>query len=175
MISERMQRALNEQLNAELYSSYLYLSMEAYFEGEDLPGFARWMRSQAQEELVHGMMFFDHINMRGVRVTLKRIEVPETEWSSPLSVFDRVYSHERKVTGLIHDLVSLAMEEKDYATNSFLQWFVSEQVEEEESSGRVLAQLRRIGEDLSTLHILDREMSERPMKLVVVTTKGSGE
>jgi len=175
MLSERMQRALNEQLNAELYSSYLYLSMEAYFESEELPGFASWMRSQAQEELIHGMMFFDHINSRGGKVSLRRIETPEGEWSSPLSVFQQVRSHEEKVTGLIHDLVSLATEEKDYATIPLLQWFVSEQIEEEETAGRVLAQLKRVGDDQGMLYMLDRELSTRPPKLTIVSTTERGE
>lgn len=133
-----MQESLNFQLNRELYSGYLYLAMAAYFEDQDLPGFGNWMRIQAQEELSHAMKFYDYLVQRGSRVELAEIETPEKEWDSPLSVFEQVYEHEKMVTGLINDLVDLAIELKDHATNNFLQWFVAEQVEEEESSSGVL-------------------------------------
>ncbi|MCK5556801.1 MAG: ferritin, partial [Candidatus Hydrogenedentes bacterium] len=128
MLSEKMRDALDEQLNWELYSAYLYVSMSAYFDSVNLPGFANWMRVQAQEELVHAMKFYDFINERGGRVTLQPVEGPPTEWSSPLDAFENAYRHEQKVTGLINDLVNLAVKERDHATNIFLQWFVTEQV-----------------------------------------------
>jgi len=135
MISKKIEKALNKQINAELYSAYLYLSMVAYFESVNLPGFANWMKVQTQEELMHAMKIYDFVNERGGRVVLKAIEAPPTEWDSPLDAFEATYKHEQKVTGLINNLVNLAIEEKDHATSSFLQWFVNEQVEEESSVG----------------------------------------
>lgn len=170
-LSERMEKALNEQMNAEMYSSYLYLSMGAYFESRDLPGFATWMGSQAQEELLHGMKFFDYVNSKGGRVRLSEIEKPQIEWDSPVDVFENVYAHEQKVTSLINDLVSMALEEDDYATNNFLQWFVAEQVEEEENASSVLAKMKKAKGDQRALLMLDKEMSNRPMKLVEATKK----
>jgi ferritin len=161
MQNEKIQEALNKQLNAELYSSYLYLSMSAYFSSVELSGFANWMRVQAQEELMHAMKFYDYINERGGRVTLTEIEAPQTEWESPQAAFDHVYKHEQKVTGLINDLVNLAIEEKDHATNNFLSWFVTEQVEEEASASDVLKKIKLIGKDGSGLFMLDKELGTR--------------
>jgi len=161
MLSEKMQQALNGQLNAEFYSAYLYLSMHAYFKSINLDGFANWMYYQAQEELTHGMKFYDFINQRGGRVELQQISAPETRWESPLAVFEATLQHERKVTGLINELVELALSEHDHATNIFLQWFVSEQVEEEENVGGVLEQLRLMGEAKGGLFMIDRELAKR--------------
>lgn len=161
MISERMQQALNDQLVAELYSGYLYLSMAAYFASENLPGFANWMRIQRLEEITHAMKFYDFVISRGGRVTLKAIEQPITEWESPLAAFEHVAEHERKVTGLIHGLVDLAAEEKDHATSSFLSWFVDEQVEEEESADEVVQKLRRMKEIPGGIFMFDNEMGQR--------------
>ncbi len=161
MVEEKIQAALNKQLNAELYSSYLYLSMSAYFQSINLPGFANWMRVQAQEELVHAMKFYDFVNERGGRVALQPVEGPPTEWSSPLDAFENAYKHEQKVTGLINDLVNLALGERDHATNIFLQWFVTEQVEEEASADEVVQRLRLMGDDGGGLFMLDREMGQR--------------
>jgi ferritin len=161
MLSEKMQTALNGQLNAELYSSYMYLSMNAYFRGINLDGFANWMHFQAQEELMHAMKFYDFINQRGGKVKLQQIEAPPWEWDSPLGVFKATLAHEQKVTGLIHELVDLALAEHDHATNIFLQWFVSEQVEEEESVGGVLEQLKLMGEAKGGLFMIDRELAKR--------------
>jgi ferritin len=161
MLDEKMQAALNGQLNAELYSSYLYLSMSAYFQSISLPGFANWMRIQAQEELVHAMKFYDFINERGGRVQLKPVEGPPMDWSSPLDVFENTYKHEQKVTGLINDLVNLAVKEGDHATNIFLQWFVTEQVEEEASADEVVQKLKLMGDAKGGLFMLDREMGQR--------------
>jgi ferritin len=165
MISEKMQEALNEQVNAELYSSYLYLSMAAYFKGINLGGFARWMEAQALEELSHAMKFYGFISERGAPVTLKPIKGPETRWDSPLAVFEHVYSHEQHVTGLINDLVNLAIEEKDHATNNFLQWFVGEQVEEEASADEVLQKLKLMEDAKGGLFMLDRELGQRTITL----------
>ena len=161
MIDQRMQEALNKQLNAELYSSYLYLSMSAHFHSLNLGGFANWMRVQAKEEQMHAMKFFDFISSRGGRVVLAAIEAPATDWQSAADAFEQVYRHEQKVTGLINALASGAVAESDHATNSFLQWFVNEQVEEEESANRILRNLKLIGSDGTGLLMLDRELSQR--------------
>jgi ferritin len=161
MLNQKIEAALNKQLNAELYSSYLYLSMSAYFQSTNLPGFANWMRVQAQEELVHAMKFYDFINERGGHVMLQQIEGPPKEWSSPLDAFENAYKHEQKVTGLINDLVNLATGEGDHATNIFLQWFVTEQVEEEASADEVVQKLKLMGDASGGLFMLDREMGQR--------------
>ena len=161
MVNNKIEGALNQQLNAELYSSYLYLSMSAYFQSINLPGFANWMRVQAQEELVHAMKFYDFINERGGRVMLQQVKAPPAEWSSPLDVFENAYKHEQKVTGLINDLVNLAVGERDHATNIFLQWFVTEQVEEEASADEVVQKLKLVGDDSGGLFMLDGEMGQR--------------
>jgi ferritin len=161
MLDKRMEEALNGQLNAELYSSYLYLSMAAYFDSINLPGFASWMDAQAQEETLHGMKFFHYIQERGGRVLLGPIEGPQTDWDSPEAVFEHVLKHEQKVTGLIHDLVNLSEELKDHATRAFLQWFVSEQVEEESTADSVLQKVRLAGDRGSGIFMLDQELGTR--------------
>jgi len=161
MVSKKMQDALNGQMNAELYSAYLYLAMAAYYEDTDLPGFANWMRVQAQEEMTHAMKFYDYLVQRGARVVLDTIEKPPFEWESPLNVSEHVLEHEKKVTGLINDLVNLAMEEKDHATNNFLQWYVAEQVEEEESVGAVLQKVKLAANSSSGLLMVDSELAQR--------------
>ena len=161
MLSEKIEKALNKQLNAEVYSGYLYLSMAAYFEDTDLPGFANWMRVQAEEELEHGMKFYDYIIRRGAKVTLEAIEKPQTEWESPLAAFEHVLSHEQMVTGLINDLVNLAIDEKDHATNNFLQWFVEEQVEEEENAMEILAKVKLAGDSNEIFYALNEEFGAR--------------
>ena len=161
MLSDKMQDALNGQLNAEFYSSYLYLSMNAYFKSVNLDGFANWMYYQVQEELTHSMKLYDFINQRGGKVNLLQIEAPSTEWGSPLAVFEATLEHEQKVTALINELVELALAEHDHATNIFLQWFVSEQVEEEESVSGVLEQLKLMGEAKGGLFMIDRELAKR--------------
>jgi len=162
MLSKKMQDALNGQLNAELYSSYLYLSMAAYFEAKNLPGMAHWMQVQAGEEKLHAMKFFGFIVDRAGRVTLTQIDGPETEWESPLAVFKAAYAHEQKVTGLIGDLVKMAKEEPDVATDIFLQWFVTEQVEEEKSADEVVKKLTMIEKAPQLLLMMDKELGARP-------------
>ena len=161
MLNEKMEKALNDQVNAEMYSAYLYLSMVAYFQSLNLGGFANWMRAQTQEEMVHAMKFYDYINERGGRVVLKPIEAPPTEWKSPLDAFETAYEHELKVTGLINHLVDLAVDERDHATNNVLQWFVAEQVEEEDSASGVVGQIKLVGEAPGGLFMLDRELGQR--------------
>lgn len=161
MITEKVQNALNKQINAELYSSYLYLSMSSFFESGNLKGFANWMRIQAQEELVHAMKFYDHVMERGGKVILTSIEGPPTQWESAFSIFEHVFRHEQKVTGLINGLVDLAISEKDHATNNFLQWFVNEQVEEEASADEIVKELKLIGDSPDAMFFLDRELGRR--------------
>jgi ferritin len=161
MLKKKMLKALNDQINAEMFSSYLYLSMEAYFQSISLKGFAAWMRVQAQEEMLHAMKFYDYVNERGGKVTLDAIAKPETNWASPLAVFEAVLKHEEHVTSLINDLVDLAIGEKDHASNNFLQWFVSEQVEEEASAGEVVEKLKLIKDNTSGLFMMDAELGKR--------------
>jgi ferritin len=161
MLNDKMQEALNKQLNAELYSSYLYLSMTAYFESTGLKGFANWMRVQAREELMHAMKIYDHVNERDGRVLLESIDTPPTDWDSPLAAFKDTYKHEQVVTGMINGLVDLAGLEKDHATYNFLQWFVSEQVEEEASSGDIVRKLELVKDDGRGLLMLDQELAQR--------------
>ena len=161
MISEKMQAAINAQINAELYSAYLYLSMSAYYQSLNLPGFANWMHVQAQEELVHADLFFNFMHARGGRVKVEPVAGPPVEWSSPPAPFEDAYQHEVGVTKRINALVSLALEERDYATNTFLDWFVNEQVEEEASADAVVRQLKLIGDDRSALFMIDRELAAR--------------
>jgi ferritin len=161
MLNPRIQAALNSQINAELYSSYLYLSMSAYFDSQNLAGMANWMRIQAQEELTHAMKFFDFVNERSGRVLLTQVEAPKTEWSSPLDVFEETLAHEQKVTALINDLVDLSLGEKDHAANTFLQWFVTEQVEEEATAQAILEKLKLVGDDGVAIFMLDGELGQR--------------
>ena len=161
MLSAKMQEALNKQLNAELYSSYLYLSMSAYFESINLRGFAHWMRVQSAEEYGHGMKFFDQVNERGGRVMVMPIEAPASGWNSPLAVFEEVYRHEQKVTELINGLVNLAGAERDHATINFLQWFVKEQVEEEQQANEIVQKLKLIGDAGPALLMLNYGLGKR--------------
>jgi ferritin len=161
MLGKKLEDAINEQINKELYSGYLYLSMSAYCEAENLPGFAKWMRAQAQEEVGHAMRLFDYVNARGGRVVLKAIEMPTPVWKSPLGMFEQVLDHERKVSGMINRIYELALVEKDYATQMELQWFITEQVEEEQNAGQVVAQLKRAEEHPMGLPMLDRQLGER--------------
>ncbi len=161
MINKKMEKAINKQINAELYSAYLYLSMSAYFESINLAGFANWMKIQAQEELAHAMKFYDYLIERGGRVTLLPIDVPQTTWSSPLSAFKDVYEHEQKVTRLIHNLMDLALTEKDHASVSMLHWFVDEQVEEESSADAIVEKLKLVGEKGRGIFMLDQQLGQR--------------
>jgi ferritin len=161
MISKKMQKAFSEQLNAEMYSAYMYLSMSAYFETIDLPGFANWMRVQDQEERFHAMKFYDYIIERGGEVRLNAIDAPPEKWNGPLDVIQATLAHEQKVTSMINDLVYLAREEKDNASEIFLQWYVTEQVEEEDNVNKILGQLKIIKDAPQALFMLDRELGQR--------------
>jgi len=160
-IAKPMEDAISEQINAELYSSYLYLAMAADFESKNLSGFAKWMRAQTQEEVVHAMKFFDYVYERGGRVKLEALAKPPAEWESPLAAFEAAYTHEQKVTALISALVELAIEQKDRATENMLRWFVAEQVEEEASAAAVVQQLRLAASAPGALFMLDRELGQR--------------
>jgi len=161
MLKPKMEEALNKQVNAELFSSYLYLSMAAYFEAKNFSGMANWMRIQSNEETMHGMKLYDFINERGGRVALAQIDAPKTEWSSPLDAFEEAYQHELKISGLIDDLMNLAVAEKDHAAHSFLEWFVNEQVEEESAALLIVDQLKMVGDNGIALYMLDRQLGQR--------------
>lgn len=161
MLDKKMERALNDQINAELYSAYLYLSMAAFFSAINLKGFATWMRVQSMEEQAHAKKFYDFIIERGGRVILTAIEAPPVEWESPLETFENVLEHEKVVTGRINDLVNLAQELKDHASNSFLQWFIDEQVEEESSADEIIQSLKLNKDNTGGLFLIDKELSQR--------------
>jgi ferritin len=161
MISRTIEEALNKQINRELYSAYLYLAMSAYFETANMKGFAKWMRIQAKEEQTHAFKFYDYIIARGGKTNLLALEAPKSKWTSAGKVFEEVYTHEQKVTGFINSLVELAIKEKDHATFEMLQWFVKEQVEEEEHVSEILAKIKAIGDVPGHLFYLDHEMGKR--------------
>jgi ferritin len=161
MLGKKIEEAFNEQINWELYSGYLYLAMSAYFQSVNLNGFAKWMYSQALEEGTHAMKFFDFVNERSGRVELLATKAPPKEWESPLAAFEDAYEHECFVSSRINDLVNLSLEEKDHASNNFLQWFVSEQVEEEASVDEVVQKLKLIGNDGGGLFMIDQELGQR--------------
>lgn len=156
-----MEKAFNDQINKELYSEYLYLSMQAYFERLNLKGFVNWMQVQVQEEHAHALGMFDYLNQRGGTVTLEAIDKPETDWDSPLAVFEQVLEHEQFVTSRINALMDVAEEVKDRAALSFLDWYLKEQVEEEDNVGNVLATLKLIGDDKKALLMLDKDLAAR--------------
>ncbi|CDE87995.1 TPA: ferritin [Candidatus Gastranaerophilales bacterium HUM_20] len=161
MINEKLEKAFNDQINKELYSEYLYLSMQAYFERLNLKGFVNWMSVQVQEEHAHALGMFDYLNQRGGTVELEAIDKPETDWASPLAVFEQVLEHEEYVTSRINALMDVAEETKDRAAMSFLNWYLKEQVEEEDNVGNVLATLRLIGDDKKALLMLDKDLAAR--------------
>jgi ferritin len=161
MISKKMTEALNNQINAELYSAYLYLAMSSYASHNGLPGVANWMNIQAKEEMTHAERFYNYVNSQGAHVVLQAIECPPSDFDSALAIFEQTLEHEQKVTSLINDLANLAVEEKDHATQIMLQWFVSEQVEEEESANDILTKLKLAGEQGGGLFMIDKELAAR--------------
>ena len=161
MLKQEVEKAFNDQMNAEMYSAYLYLSMAAQFEAQDLRGFAQWMKVQAQEEMAHAMKFYAHVNERGGRVLLGAIDAPPAEWATPLAAFQAALEHERKVTGLINKLVRLARKTGDEAAGVFLQWFVTEQVEEEASAGEVVEKLKLVKDSPNALFMMDQQLGQR--------------
>lgn len=161
MLSKKMLDALNNQVNAEFYAAFIYLSMATYFEEEGLTGFAHWMEEQYKEEVEHAMKIYEYINDRGSRVVLKGIDQPPVEFSSPLDAFEKALEHEQKVTGMINNLVDIADSEGDRATPVFLHWFIDEQVEEEKSVNDVIDLLKRAGDKGHALLMVDRHLAQR--------------
>jgi ferritin len=161
MLEKEMEKALNKQINMELFSSYIYLAMSAYFQHGNLPGFADWMYMQSLEETEHGMRIFNYIVERGGRVELQGIEEPPRSYDSPLAVFEAALAHERKVTASIGSLVELAQGKKDHASQVFLQWFVKEQVEEEANADQIVQMLKRADNAPGALFMLDKELGQR--------------
>ena len=161
MISPKLQDAINAQINAELWSAYLYLAMGMHFESEGRAGIANWFRIQFKEEQAHAEIFINYLNSRGGRVVLKPIDAVPESWESPLAAFEATLAHEQKVTALINNLYALAEAEHDYATRGKLDWFVSEQVEEEETATNFIERLKLIGNDGLALYMLDQELASR--------------
>jgi ferritin len=160
-ISQGVQDALNDQINEEFFAAYIYLSMSAYFERNNLPGFGQWMRSQAREEITHGMKLFDFVHDRNGKVTLKAVDEPPGDFKSPLDVFEHALKHEQKVTSMISHLYEVAAKANDFAAQVALQWFITEQVEEEKTADLIVEQLKMVGSDRTALLIMDRELGSR--------------
>jgi ferritin len=165
MISDKMMAAINEQINAELYSAYLYMSMMTQFEAQGLKGIANWMRVQSMEETTHAYKFYDYVIERGGTVQLKAIAGPPTEWPTALAAFEQVAEHEALVTSLINNLMDIALETRDHASVSFLQWFIDEQVEEESAAADIVGKLTLIGDNPQGLFMLDKDLSARVFAL----------
>jgi ferritin len=161
MMTERMLNALNKQLNEELYSAYLYLSMSAWCESKNLKGFANWLRVQYQEETAHALKIFDYILERGGKINLEKIDEPSQSWDDIIHVFEDVLKHEKRITELINELVEIAIEEKDFASQNMLQWFVNEQVEEEANASLILEQLKSFEGKGAPLFFMDNELKKR--------------
>jgi ferritin len=161
MIAERLNTAINDQIKHELESYYIYLSMAAYFHAMSLDGMGHWMRCQAHEETIHAMKFFEHLIDRDGKVVLQDLKQLKTEWGSPLEAFQDAFEHEKFISGKINDLITIAREEKEYASEPLLAWFSDEQIEEEASTGKIADELEMIGEDKSALLMLDRELGAR--------------
>ncbi len=161
MITQKLQDAINKQINAELYSAYLYKSMEAYFKSIDLDGFANWMNIQFQEEQAHAFGFLNFLNERGGKIILGAIEAPRVDWPNAIAVFSETLKHEEYVTSLINNLIALSYEEKDYASANFFQWYIKEQVEEEANATKILHQLQLVNGEGQALLMLDRELQAR--------------
>ncbi|MBN2070099.1 MAG: ferritin [Candidatus Krumholzibacteriota bacterium] len=168
MINDKIRKAMNEQIKAEYYSAYLYLSMAGYLHDMGLDGMGVWMRAQAMEETIHAMKFFDHIVERGGKTELGAIEKPPSSWKSPLEAFKGALDHERLITGMINDLYKLATEEDDYASRTMLQWFIDEQIEEEANAEKNVRMLEMAGESGQGLFMIDRDLGTRTMPLVPV-------
>ncbi|MBK7868459.1 MAG: ferritin [Ignavibacteriales bacterium] len=164
MLNAKMEKALNEQINKEIFSSYLYLSLAAYYETLNLSGFAAYFKVQANEEYLHAMKIYDHIHTRGGKVVLEAIAKPQSEWAGALDGLKSAFEHEQFISKSIFSLVDLANEIKDHSTNTFLNWFVEEQIEEEESALAVVTKLEMIGESKNSLYLFDRDMGKRAAK-----------
>jgi len=164
MLSEKMVNVLNEQINKEMYSAYLYMSMSAYSTYIGLKGFANWFMIQYQEEMIHAMKIYDYVNDQGAQVKLMAIEKSPTEFESPMDMFEKTLEHEKFVTKSINDLVDLAIKENDHATQIFLQWFVTEQIEEEANDNDIIAKLKLAGKEGNGLFMIDKELAARKFK-----------
>jgi len=160
-MNQNITNALNKQINEEMKSAYLYLAMSADFSDKNLPGFAQWMHVQYQEEMVHAMKIYNYILERGKKVELLEMDKPQSSWNSVEEAFEAAYQHEQFITDCINKLVKLARDESDYATEIFLQWFVSEQVEEEASADEILQNVKMVKESKHGMYMLDKEMSQR--------------
>jgi ferritin len=161
MFKEKVQNAMNDQIQHEIESAYIYLSMAAYFDAENLPGFAQWMKMQYEEEMAHAFRFYDYINDRGGRVKLQPVNQPPIEFDSPLAAFQAALEHEQKITADIDRLYAMALDEKDYPSQTFLQWFIDEQVEEEQHVGEVVENIKMVGDNTHAILMLDRELGQR--------------
>jgi ferritin len=161
MLKDNVQNALNDQIQAEFHSAYLYLAMAAWCEDKNFDGFSHWMRMQAQEEMFHAMKVFDYVNMTGGRVILQAVEQPDSDWTSPLEIFKASLAHERYMTGRINDLLALAMAENDHATANMLQWFISEQVEEEATVDAICGKLEMMGDNMHGVFMVNQELAGR--------------
>ncbi len=161
MLKDKIQKALNTQMNLELSSSYLYLAMAAYFESKNLNGFAHWMKVQSGEEYGHAMKIYGYINQRNGRINLSKIDAPKSEWKDAVEVFEETLKHEQNVTKSIDEIVDLTITEKDHATNTYLQWFVTEQVEEEAAAINIVDKIKMVGDNKNGLFLLDRELGMR--------------
>jgi ferritin len=161
MIGKAIEKAINEQINAELYSFYLYLAMSAHFDESGFPGFAKWMKAQAQEEMSHALKFFGFVHERGGVVTLLAIDQPKGEWSTVLAAFKAAQAHEQHITKRINSLMDKAIAAKDHASSNFLQWFVKEQVEEEATLEPIITRLEAVGDHPGALYYLDHELGKR--------------
>lgn len=172
MLSKKMEEALNEQMNREMYSAYLYMSMSAYCTNKGLKGFANWLMVQYHEEMFHAMKIYEYINLQGGRAVIKTIKQPPATFKSSLDIFDQTLKHEQFVTASINERMELAIAGKDHATQIFLQWYVTEQVEEESNANEILAQLKIIGNDANGLMLLDRELAARVTTIPTEFSKG---
>jgi ferritin len=172
MLNKKVEESINKQIVAELYSAYLYFAMAAYFETENLNGMGQWMKAQAFEEMYHAMKFYDYVNERGGRVVFLGIDKPPEKWDSPLATFTAAYDHEVKVTGMINDLVDIARSENDKATESFLNWYVDEQVEEEANADEIVNKLKLMAGAPGGLFMLDEKLGQRTYIWPGVGTEG---
>jgi ferritin len=164
MNSKKLQDAVNEQIQKEFHSSALYLAMAAWCEAASLPGFASWMKAQSDEEREHGMRFFNHLADRGAKIAIRGIEQPQSEFKSPLDMFEKALAHEKHITASINKLYEIAFEERDYPAQVMLQWFINEQVEEEKNASLVVDQLRTLPEKGGSLLFMDRQLGKRGKK-----------
>lgn len=172
MLKKEITDALNEQINKEIYSAFLYMSMSAYTNDLVLKGFANWFMVQYHEEMYHAMKMYEYIQSQGESVVLKTVDAPPTTFDSPLDAFEKTLAHEQVVTQSINDLMDLAIQHRDHATKIFLEWYVTEQVEEEDTAGDMIAQLQMIGDDPHALLMMDRELAGRAASIPVDFSKG---